>query len=158
MQVECSYPVPPIRLYEVLTDLDFLIARNERYGGVGTPTVEQTGDALVVTTVRRIPLEHAPAVAHRFLGDGQLVQVDRWAPPTADRALAAVAIDPGRIPMQIRGSYDIRPVDDGCVYVAAIDLKVKVPLIGGAIASQVSGLMRQLLTAEMNFALEWLAR
>src|SRR5664279_239351 len=49
LQVECSYPVPPIRLYEVLTDLDFLIARNERYGGVGTPTVEQTGDALVVT-------------------------------------------------------------------------------------------------------------
>src|SRR5660398_210217 len=81
VQVECSYPVPPIRLYEVLTDLDFLIARNERYGGVGTPTVEQTGDALVVTTVRRIPLEHAPAVAHRFLGDGQLVQVDRWRRP-----------------------------------------------------------------------------
>jgi len=49
-------------------------------------------------------------------------------------------------------------VDDGCVYVAAIDLKVKVPLIGGAIASQVSGLMRQLLTAEMHFTQEWLAR
>src|SRR5660398_163184 len=75
VQVECSYPVPPIRLYEVLTDLDFLIARNERYGGVGTPTVEQTGDALVVTTVRRIPLEHAPAVAHRFLGDLSLIHI-----------------------------------------------------------------------------------
>src|SRR5664280_1042961 len=91
VQVECSYPVPPIRLYEVLTDLDFLIARNERYGGVGTPTVEQTGDALVVTTVRRIPLEHAPAVAHRFLGDGQLVQVGRGRRPPVDLNELAVA-------------------------------------------------------------------
>lgn len=160
MHAEYRYAVPPLRLFELLTNHDFLVARNERYGGVGVPTVERVGSTVVVKTVRRIPVEHAPAISHRYLGDGHLVETDRWeAPGPADtEASASVDVDTGRIPMEMSGGHRISAIAEGCVHVTSVDIKVRVPFVGGAIASQVSGLMRQLLTAEMSFAQEWLTR
>jgi Protein of unknown function (DUF2505) len=160
VHAEYRYAVPPLRLFEVLTNLGFLIARNERFGGVGAPTVERSGSTVVVRTVRRIPLEHAPVVAHRYLGDGQLVETARWELPRADatEVAASVAVDTGRIPMDMSGRHEIRVVSTGCLHVASVDIKVRIPFVGGAIAAQVSGLMRQLLTTEMDFAQEWLTR
>ena len=40
MALEHEYPLSPAELFGVLTDLDYLKARHERFGGVGTPTVE----------------------------------------------------------------------------------------------------------------------
>ena len=62
------------------------------------------------------------------------------------------------MPVQVSGDHEIRATPEGCQHITKVDVKVKVPLVGGAIAGPVSSQLEKLLTAEMRFAETWLAR
>lgn len=158
MQVERIYTVPPARLYEVMTDVDYLTTRSRRYGGESHPTVVHSPGVVVVTTQRRIPVDKLPSIARRYLGDARLVQIDRWTEPSGDDAVvASLAVDAGRMPLEMLGRHEIRPTATGCVYSINIDTAVKVRLVGGAINSAVASQLEKLLTAEMAFTEAWLS-
>ena len=42
---EHDYEVPPSELFATLSDEKYLLARHERFGGVGTPTSEKVDDS-----------------------------------------------------------------------------------------------------------------
>jgi hypothetical protein len=159
MQVEHSYSVSPERLYRVLTDVAYLTERGQRYGGVAAPVIETLPNETVVTTVRQVSSDKLPSVARRYVGDGRLVQIDRWSEPSSDGPpyRASLAVDAGGMPIEITGKHEIRPVSTGCLYVMTVTTNVKVALVGRAIRTGLEGQLKKLLTAEMAFTERWLA-
>jgi hypothetical protein len=161
MRVERRFADPPAALFAVLTDLRFLRARGERFGGRGEPVLASEPGALVVTVPRQLPLRQVPGPLRRYVGDGRLTQIERWTPPAADAPVdagigAAWRVDPGGAPLTLTGRHEITPVDGGCVHLVTADVRVRVPLAGAAIAKQVSGYLADLVAREQAFAADWL--
>jgi hypothetical protein len=160
MRVERRYADPPAALFAVLTDLEFLRARSVRFGGRGQPTLTVEPAAVVVTVPRQLPLAQVPGPLRRYVGDGRLTQVERWTRPAADDEGARVdadwRVDPGKAPLTLHGRHEITAVDGGCVHRVSADLRVRVPLAGGAIAKQVNGYLADLVAGEQAFAADWL--
>ena len=158
MEVTHSYATSPTQLFELLTSMDFLEERSRRYGGVGQPRVSRNDGAITVTATRQIPLDKVPRMARHYVGDGRLTQVDRWDDIDEESVKAAtLSIDPGSMPVNVTGNHEILAIPQGCRHVTKVNVKVRVPLVGGAIAGPVSSQLEKLLTAEMRFAETWLA-
>jgi hypothetical protein len=159
VHVDRAYDVPPIRLFTVLTDLEFLTERSRRYGGVADPTVQRLAGEVVVTTARQIPIDKLPSPARRYAGDGRIEQVDRWSEPASDDALhATIVVDAGKMPLEMAGRHEIRVRPGGCVYAIDVDIDVHVPVVGRAIRGSVASQLEKLLTAELAFTESWLSQ
>ena len=153
-----DYDVPPATLLQTLTDEKYLLARHDRFGGVGTPDVAADGDDVVVTTVRQLPMDKIPSAAKGLVGDGKVTQVDTWSHTAdADGSLGGSwKADMGTAPADIGGEYRIESLDDGCRYSCSVNVKVKIPFIGGKIEEQVRGYLDRLITKEQEFLADWL--
>lgn len=154
-----DYPVPPTDLLDALGNLDYLAARSARFGGVGTPTVEASDDAVVITSIRQLPMDKIPAAIKGLVGDGQITQVDTWTrQPASDGSLTGTwRANLGTAPADIGGDYTIVPTDDGSSYSCNINVKVKVPFIGGKIEQQVRGYLDYIVSKEQQFLANWLS-
>jgi hypothetical protein len=155
-----DYSVPPGELLDALSDLSYLQARHARFAGVGEPTVEHVDDSVVVTAVRQLPMDKIPGAVKGLVGDGQITQVDTWATtPDADGTLSGSwTADLGTAPAVIGGPYQIVATDDGCTYSCGVEVKVKVPFIGGKIEEQVRGYLDRLVSKEQDFLADWLTQ
>lgn len=157
MRVDHRYDVSPAALFEVLVDESFLRARNERYGGVGTPVVHRNDDGVEVRSVRQLPLEHVPSAFRRFVGDGRVEQIDRWRPPAQEAVAGRWELATGRAPIDLHGTHAVDAEAGGCVYAVVAEIRVSVPVVAGRLARQVESYLGQLITAEQKFLADWLA-
>jgi len=155
-----DYSVPPTELLNALADPDYLAARHERFGGVGVPSSERSDTDVVITTVRQLPMDKIPSAVKGLVGDGQITQVDTWSSkPDADGVLhGSWRADLGTAPADIGGAYSVEPSGDGCRYDCSVNVKVKVPFIGGKIEQQVRGYLDHLITKEQGFLADWLSK
>jgi hypothetical protein len=155
-----DYSVSPSALLDALANLDYLAARSERFGGVGAPTTERSEDSVVITAVRQLPMDKIPSAIKGLVGDGQITQVDTWSTvPDADRSLrGSWRADLGTAPAIIGGDYAIETTDEGSSYSCSVNVKVKVPFVGGKIEQQVRGYLDHLITKEQAFLDDWLGR
>lgn len=155
-----TYSVPPTELLDALADLDYLAARSERFGGVGAPTTELANDSVVITAVRQLPMDKIPGPIKGLVGDGQITQVDTWSsvPDAAGRLLGSWRADLGTAPANIGGDYSIEVTSDGSSYSCTVNVKVKVPFVGGKIEQQVRGYLDYLITKEQAFLDDWLGK
>ncbi len=152
-----DYPVSPPKLLDVISDQDYLLARHERFGGVGVPTAEHDGPDTIITTMRQLPMDKIPTAVKGLVGDGKITQVDTWSrTPDAEGSLTGTwRADLGNSPAIIGGEYRIDPADGGCQYSCSVNVKVKVPFIGGKIEEQVRGYLDRLITKEQEFLEDW---
>ena len=161
MALEHEYPLSPAKLFGVLTDLEYLKARHERFGGVGTPTVESDGDTIVVTTERQLPLDKVPGTFRSFVGDGRIIQIDTWAGDEAANDEGPVhgvwTATVGTAPATINGAHVISAADDGSTYEITTNVKVKIPFFGGKVEEQISGYLEHLISKEQAYLAEWIA-
>ncbi|MFZ0323793.1 MAG: DUF2505 domain-containing protein [Actinomycetes bacterium] len=156
MIVESSYSVPPSELLDILIDLDYLTARHQHFGGVDKPDVTTNGTMTQLRIPRQLPVDHFPAVARSFVGDGRIVQVDQW--DTASSPLSGTwTAEMGKTPVDMTGTYEIRPDGDGSTYVVTATVKVNVPMFGAKIESEAVDYLTSLITAEQKFLTDWLA-
>jgi hypothetical protein len=155
-----DYPVSPTALLDALGDLDYLAARSERFGGVGTPTVDTDSAVLVITSIRQLPMDKIPSAIKGLVGDGQITQVDTWSREhEPDGSLrGSWRADLGTAPADIGGHYAIAPAGDGSSYSCSINVKVKVPFIGGKIEQQVRGYLDYIVSKEQQFLADWLSK
>ncbi len=155
-----DYSVSPTDLLDALSDKSYLLARHERFAGVGEPTVERDGDSVVITAVRQLPMDKIPGAVKGLVGDGQITQVDTWSTkPDADGTLTGSwTADLGTAPAIIGGGYQITGSSDACSYSCSVDVKVKVPFIGGKIEEQVRGYLDRLISKEQDFLADWLTQ
>ena len=153
-----EYPASPTELLDALSDLDYLAARSERFGGVGTPSVEADGDVVVITSIRQLPMDKIPSAIRGLVGDGQITQVDTWSREhEPDRSLRGTwRADLGTAPADIGGDYAIAATAGGSSYSCSINVKVKVPFIGGKIEQQVRGYLDYIVSKEQLFLADWM--
>lgn len=155
-----AYSVAPEALLDALADSGYLAARSERFGGVGTPTSERTDDEVMISSVRQLPMDKIPAAIKGLVGDGQITQVDTWslAADQEGTVRGSWRADLGTAPTIIGGDYSIEASAEGCSYSCTINVKVKVPFIGGKIEQQVRGYLDHLITKEQAFLDDWLSK
>jgi hypothetical protein len=154
------YSVPPTELLDALADPSYLAARHERFGGVGAPSAERSDTDVIITTVRQLPMDKIPSAIKGLVGDGRITQVDTWSSqPDAGGTLRGTwRADLGTAPADIGGTYSIEPNDEGCSYDCSVNVKVKVPFVGGKIEQQVLGYLDHLITKEQAFLADWLSK
>jgi len=157
MVVEHEYPLPPVELFAVLTDNDYLAARHQRFGGVGTPEVIRDGDRVQLRITRQLPMDRIPGPAQRFVGDGRLVQVDDW--DTGDVPLIGTwHAEVDHAPIDLRGANQIEPIATGSRYSIGVEVKVRVPVIGRQFEGQVRGFLDSLIGKEQAYLAEWISQ
>jgi hypothetical protein len=157
VQIEHEYAVPPRRIFDVLTDPEFLRARGERFGAPAPATVERAAAGAVVTTPRQIPLNDVPSAFRRYVGDGSLLQTDSFNDVSDERVAGTWVTDAGPAPVTMQGTHSITAAGTGSRYVVTADVKVSVPFVGGMLAGEVSKFLGQLVRKEQEFLAEWLA-
>jgi hypothetical protein len=155
-----TYAVSPSTLLDALANLDYLAARSARFGGVGAPTTERAEESVVITAVRQLPMDKIPAAIKGLVGDGQITQVDTWSTILdADGTLRGTwRADLGTAPAIIGGDYLIESTTDGSSYSCTVNVKVKVPFVGGRIEQQVRGYLDYLITKEQAFLGDWVGQ
>jgi hypothetical protein len=155
-----DYAATPRALLDVLVDTVYLAARNERFGGVGDPSAETDAETVTITAVRQLPMDKIPGAVKGLVGDGKITQVDTWTrTPAEDGAVTgAWKADLGTAPATIGGDYRIDPTEAGCSYLCTVDVKVKVPFIGGKIEEQVRAYLDRLITKEQEFLADWMSQ
>jgi hypothetical protein len=153
---EHSYDAPPSALLALWQDPEFLAAAGARFGGVGTPSVEESGDRVLVRSERQLPLDKVPSLFRRFVGSGTLQQVDDW-PRDADPPIEGSWQVTGRMPATMSGRQEIVAEASGCRVVVEGSISVSAPLVGGKAEELVAREIQKLIGAQQQFAAEWLA-
>jgi len=156
MRVEHVYGVSPRALLAVLTDEQFLAERGRRYGGRGEADVTRSDGTIVVRVPRQLPVDAVPGPLRRFVGNGALVQTDTWSQIADDTIVGTWAADVGRSPLVLSGRHEITRTDGGCRYAVTAEVKVRIPLGGGAAEKLVRQRLEELVQGEQQFAAAWL--
>jgi hypothetical protein len=156
MHVEREYATTPAQLLETLVDPDYLAALGERFAGVGEAEIEAGDTAVTVTTRRQLPVEYIPAAARSFVGDGVVTQIDLWPLDGDDPVDGSWTARLDGAPASMGGGYTIQGTDDGCLLTVTAQVKVKIPLVGGKIESEIRRYLESLVTRQMDFTQQWL--
>lgn len=151
---ELAYDAGPDEVFEMLFDATFREKVAAAQGVVSaevalTPNAE--GFSLVIDQVQRT--DGLPSFARKFAGDTtRAVVLEEW----PDRAGGTLTIDAPGKPTSVRGTVALVPAGTGTSEVVELDIKVKVPLIGGKLESLLADQVRAGLDAEHRVGQAWL--
>jgi hypothetical protein len=153
---------PADEVYATMVDPDFLTARLAKIGGKGAELLEHTADA----EGSRYRLRHGldpkdlpPMVRSVLPGDIVIERTEIWTRQGAGRYAGESQVAIPGTPASALGGMRLRDIDGGQseLHVRA-DVTVRVPLVGGKIEGVVAEQVQNLLAAETQFTLAWLAR
>lgn len=156
MHVQHDYSATPERLRDTLIDVDFLAALGERFGGVGEAVTESGDSSITVVSRRQLPLEYVPAAARAFVGDGVVTQTDLWSLDSDDPVDGSWSAQLDGAPATMGGGYTIAATDVGCRYIVTAEVKVRIPIIGGRVESEIRRYLSSLIVKQMEFTSDWL--
>jgi hypothetical protein len=118
-------------------------------------TITPSGAGMQVNIDQHRPANEVPGFARKFVGDEiNIVQDETWTSST-DAALN-VSI-PGK-PGHMAGTIKLVGDDAGTTEVVAVDVTVKIPLVGGKIADFIGDMLMKALRAENKVGRDWLAK
>jgi hypothetical protein len=151
---ELSYDAPPDAVFDMLADPGFresVTAAQDVVSAVVTLAPAGDGFSLVVDQVQRT--EGLPSFAKKFAGDTtRAVQREEW----ADRTGGTLEIDAPGKPTSMVGTIRLEPDGSGTREVVELEIKVKVPLIGGKLEGLLEDQVRSGMDAEHGVGTAWL--
>lgn len=154
-----SYPVPPAQLHAALTSDELWQAR---FVGAETATLELShpdGPGTIRLGMSEVARpDKIPAVVRKVLkSDLRLIRTDTWGPLTGDTAEGTFQGTSTGISSEMSGTYRLRPSGASSEIQVAGSVKVKVPLVGGAIEPLAEQLHHRVLNSERKFIENWFA-
>ena len=153
---EQSYDAPAATVLALWRDPAFLTALGERFGGVGTPEVEDDGVRVRVVTRRELPVDKVPSFVRRFISSSTLEQTDDW-PKEPEPPIEGRWEVRGTMPATMSGTHAVHPEGDRCRVLVEGAISVSAPLIGGKAEELISREILKLIGAQQEFAAAWLA-
>lgn len=143
---ELAYDAPAEAVHAMLNDPKFRERVCERMRVIrASATVVPQGSASVVTIDQVQPAQGLPSFATKLVGDEiRIVQQETWT--SRDHADVRVTI-PGK-PGEMVGSSDLVESGGRTVETVDLEIRVRVPLVGGKIESLVADMLRKALAAE----------
>jgi uncharacterized protein YndB with AHSA1/START domain len=141
---EISYDAPLAAVYAMLADPDFRQASAKAMGVISADvTITPSGEGMSVHIDQVQPTEGVPGFAKKFAGETtRAVQTEEWSSPSGGTISIAT---PGK-PTSIKGTLSLSESGGTTTETLDVEVKVKVPLIGGKLES----LMAELVTAGMD--------
>ncbi|HEX2300701.1 MAG TPA: DUF2505 domain-containing protein [Pseudonocardiaceae bacterium] len=154
LELRHSYPGPPERMREVLTDPDYLRDKVRAVGGPHAELVSRDEDDNGVTIVLRqlVPAGALPSFVRSVLpGDLSITRTETW--HGTDGTVHSVV---DGAPGTINGKMHLEPDRDGSVLSFQLEAKVPLPLIGGKVEKAITNSVSKLMDTEYDFTLRWL--
>lgn len=152
---ELSYDATPDQVYEMLADPAFREKVSAAMDVVSADVAldrRDEGFSLVNDQVQRT--EGLPSFAKKFTGETtRAIQVEEW-PDTTGGSLRIDA--PGK-PSSIEGTIALVATGTGTTEVVELDIKVKVPLIGGKLEKLLADQVRNGMDVEHGVGKAWLS-
>ncbi len=143
----------PEEVFAVLTNPEYQKDKNERTGGSNVQ-VDVDGDAVTVT--RELP---APAIAQKITGPTlESKEVSAWEAADSDgNRTGSIKVELGGGKVHINGDTELSGTDT-TTFALNVEVKAKVPLIGGKIEADAANEFERAVKAEEKIANEWLAK
>ena len=151
---ELSYDAGPDRVFEMLADPAFREAVCAAQDVVSAEVaLERPGAGFSLTVDQQQRTDDLPSFARTFAGDStRAVQREEWADSTG----GTLRIETPGKPSEISGTITLRPEGSGTVEIVELDLRVKVPLIGGKLEKLLAEKVRSGMDAEHGVGTDWL--
>lgn len=113
--------------------------------------VEQTDEGFAVESRRDVPAD-VPGVLKSFLGDWNTIrQTENWDGDPGEEYYNDFEISAEGVPVQMVGTMNLMPHDDGCVNDVEIEITCSIPLVGKKLAQFVADDAKKTLAAEYEF-------
>ena len=151
---ELTYDAPPEEVYAMLADPSFrervsLAREVVSFDVTLTPTT--SGFTLVNDQIQ--PTAGLPAFAKKFAGETtKAIQREEW----ADHSGGSLTIETPGKPTSMSGTITLTGSDGGTVERVDLEIKVKVPLIGGKLESLMAEQVREGMDVEQQVGAAWL--
>ncbi|WP_435768954.1 DUF2505 domain-containing protein [Nocardioides sp. SYSU DS0651] len=120
-----------------------------------TVTIDGGVDAKDVTIDMEQPTDRIPSFAKKFVGETtNVVQKEKWTSPTHGEVTVTIPGKPG----EMRGTATLVEKDGVTTELVDMEIKVKIPLVGGKIEDLLAKLLKSALNAEHRTGRDYLSR
>lgn len=152
---EITYDAPPAEVYEMLSDPAFREACCAAQDVISADvTVERSGAGFTLTVDQEQHTDDLPSFARTFAGDStRAIQREVWEDSTG----GTLRIEAPGKPSEIKGTITLRPEGSGSREIIELDLRIKVPLIGGKLEKLLAARVTAGVEAEHAVGVAWLA-
>ncbi len=153
---ELRYDASPAEVFEMLADPAFRQAVTEAMDVISADVhVERDGDSFTLVIDQLQKTDDLPGFARTFAGDStQAIQRETWPDPSG----ASLAIEAPGKPTSSSGTIRLEPDGAGTTEVVELEIKVKVPLIGGKLEKLMAEKVRAGMDVEHQVGQTWLNR
>jgi Protein of unknown function (DUF2505) len=151
---ELSYDASPAEVFEMLADRDFREKVGEALDVVSADiSLDRDSDGFTLTNDQVQRTEGLPSFAKRIAGDTtRVIQTEEWSSPTG----GTLRIDAPGKPTSMSGTIELVPDGSGTVEVVELEIKAKVPLIGGKLEGLMADQVREGMDTEREVGQAWL--
>ena len=151
---ELSYDAAPDRVFEMLADPAFREAVCAAQDVLSAEVdLERSGAGFSLTVDQQQRTDDLPSFARTFAGDStRAVQREVWEDSTG----GTLRIETPGKPSEISGTITLRPEGSGTVEIVELELRVRVPLIGGKLEKLMGDKVRNGMDVEHGVGTDWL--
>jgi carbon monoxide dehydrogenase subunit G len=153
---ELSYDAPPAQVYAMLADPEFRKASCEAMQVISADVqLERDGEGFNLVIDQLQHTKDLPAFARTFAGEStQAIQREVWLGTTT----GSLGIESPGKPASASGTIRLEPSGAGTTEVVELEIKVKVPLIGGRLEKLMAEKVAAGMDVEHSVGVAWLAR
>ena len=161
LETQHFYDVDADKIYQLVTDQDFL---QQRYEAIGSKNLEfkefnQDGDTTRIRLQRDIPLQPWDVAKSFFNETAHLDETLTWQRNSDGTAHCDYQCVIDGLESDVTGSFDLRNKDEGCVEDITVTALVKMPAgMGKAMANYVQFEIKENLNREQAFTRLYLDR
>ena len=151
---ELRYDASPAEVFEMLADPAFREQVAAAMDVISADVdLQRDGDGFTLTIDQLQKTDDLPSFARTFAGDStQAIQREQWSSPTS----ANLQIEAPGKPTNIAGTIRLEPDGAGTREVVELEIKVKVPLIGGKLEKLMAEKVQAGMDVEHQVGQTWL--
>ncbi|MEJ3656987.1 DUF2505 domain-containing protein [Actinomycetes bacterium KLBMP 9759] len=156
-----SFPEPADVAYATLVDPAYLNARLAQLGGKNAALLEHHADAQGARYRLRhgIDSRDVPSALRSFLpGDLEIERSETWTRRGPGSYAGTVEVSVRGMPGSASGGMQLVDAAGGSEFRVDVAVSVNVPIFGGRIEGFVAEQIKNLLSAEVTFATEWMSK
>lgn len=152
---EIRYDAPPAQVFEMLADPGFREAVCEAMDVISADVdVQRDGDGFELTIDQLQKTDDLPGFARTFAGDStQAIQREVWQSSSG----GSLTIEAPGKPTKVSGTIRLEPDGAGTKEVVELEIKVKVPLIGGKLEKLMAEKVESGMDVEQGVGAAWLS-
>lgn len=147
-------------VYALFTDSKEIEAKQEALGAreISILDCDKDDDGAVVRFERELPAE-VPGILSKFLQPWNTVeQSEQWQVGEGDGYGCELAIDIANVPVDVHGTLELKPTDEGCVNEVRLVVECGIPFVGKVLAEFVASDCRRLIDEEYDYISDRLGR